>query len=295
MKSTPAGPSFRLSTPGYHRDDVDTFIRTLENERAQLQARVADLEAVALQATVEGQARGAAHNNELDRVLITGENLEKWAESGTSSSQELDRFPSELGAERHTAVTSSAISVRPPLNRSHRLALWLVSLLAGTAAVSAVLYLKVPVLNVATRHHGVIVNEPVTQVAGPSARTELQPAAASVSTPVVRPEPPTVTPAGPPVRSQRPNGGLTILVNTHDPCWIGATLDGQRKLGRLMQRGETTILHALDDVVLKAGNAGAVSLTINGLAAAPLGRQGQTVTTRITLANYMRFIEQAHR
>jgi hypothetical protein len=52
-------------------------------------------------------------------------------------------------------------------------------------------------------------------------------------------------------------------------------------------------LHALDEVVLKAGNAGALSLTINGLAAAPLGRQGQTVTTRITLANYMHFTERA--
>jgi hypothetical protein len=274
---------------------VDTFIRALENERAQLQARVADLEAAALQATVEGQARVAPHNHVLDRVLITGENLEKWAESGTSSSQELDKFPSEIGAERHTAVTSSAIYVRPPLNRSHRLALWLVPLLAATAAVSAVLYMKVPVLNFAPRHHGVIVNGPVNQVAGPSVHTELQPAAPSVATPDMRPEPPTVTPAGPAVGSQRPNDGLTILVNTRDLCWIGATLDGQRKLGRLMQRGETTILHALDEVVLRAGNAGAVSLTINGLAAAPLGGQGQTVTTRITLANYMRFTEQADR
>jgi hypothetical protein len=71
------------------------------------------------------------------------------------------------------------------------------------------------------------------------------------------------------------------------------TLDGQRKLERLLRRGETTILHARDEVVLKAGNAGALSLTINGLAAAPLGRRGQTVTTRITMANYKRLLEPA--
>jgi hypothetical protein len=295
MKSTPAGPSFRTSTPGYHRDDVDTFIRAWENERAQLQARIADLEAAALQATVEGQARAEPHNHVLDRALITGENLEEWAEPRTSSSQELEKFPSEVGAERHPAVTSSAIHVRPPLNRSHRLALWPVPLLAATAWGSAMLYMKVPVLNFAPRHHGVIVNEPVNQVAGPRVHTELQPAAPSVAAPDMRPEPPTVTPAGPPVGSQRPTDGLTIVVNTRDLCWIGATLDRQRKIGRLMQRGETTILHALDEVVLRAGNAGAVSLTINGLAAAPLGGQGKTVTTRISLSNYRRFTEKADR
>jgi hypothetical protein len=274
---------------------VDTFIRALENERAQLQARVADLEAAALQAIVEGQARAEPRNHVLDRALITGENLEKWAESRTSSSQELDRFPTEIGAERQQTVTSSAIYVRPPLNRSHRLALWLVPLLAATAMGSAVLYMKVPVLNFAPRHHSAIVNEPVNQVAVPSVHTELQPAAPSVATPDMPPEPPRVTPAGPPAGSQRPTDGLTIVVNTRDLCWIGATLDRQRKIGRLMQRGETTILHALDEVVLRAGNAGAVSLTINGLAATPLGGQGKTVTTRITLANYRRFTENADR
>jgi hypothetical protein len=41
---------------------------------------------------------------------------------------------------------------------------------------------------------------------------------------------------------------------------------------------------------LRVGNAGALSLTINGVAAVPLGRQGQAVTTRITLANYQRLL-----
>jgi hypothetical protein len=57
MKSTPARPPFRTSSQGYHRQDVDTYIRGLADERAQLQGRVADLEAV-LDATVQGlQAR----------------------------------------------------------------------------------------------------------------------------------------------------------------------------------------------------------------------------------------------
>ena len=61
----------------------------------------------------------------------------------------------------------------------------------------------------------------------------------------------------------------------------------------MMQRGGEAILYARDEVVLRVGNAGALSLTINGVAAAPLGRQGQTVTTRITLANYKHLTEQS--
>jgi len=228
-------------------------IRALSDERAQLQQRVADLEAV-LQATIEVlQARVAPHP---------------------------------------AAVTSSAMNARSPLNRARRLALRLVLLLVATAAIPAVLYLRKPVLSFGTGGHAGTGNEPANQAGAPTIDTKQQATAPSVATPDMRPEP-LVTPVGPAVGSQRPSDGLTISIDTRDRCWIGATLDGKRKLERLMKRGETTILHALDEVVLKTGNAGALSLTINGLAAAPLGRKGQTVTTRITLANYMRFTQQA--
>jgi hypothetical protein len=153
MKSTPARPSFRTGTPGYHRQDVDTFIRALEDEHAQLQARVADLEAV-LHATIQVlQARLAPHKHELDGVLITGEHLEEWGKSAIPTPRETHRAPTERGAERHPAVTSTAMNAYPPLNRSHRLVLVLVPLLIATAGVPALWYLRVPVLNFATRHH----------------------------------------------------------------------------------------------------------------------------------------------
>jgi hypothetical protein len=286
MKSTPPRPSFRTSTTGYDREDVDRFIRAVADERVCLQERVADLEAV-LHATVEVlQARLAPHKHELDRMLISGEIPESREESTSPTPQETLRLPREIGAERHAAITT-ATNAHPPRNRSHRLALMLVPLLVA-AAVPAVWYLRVPVLSFAARGRSTLANEPVNRVATPVVRTEQEPAASSVATPDMRPEPPPAPPAEPPVGSPRPSNGLTIVLSASDRCWISATFDGQRRLERLMQRGETTMLHALDEVVLKAGNAGALSLTINGLAASPLGRHGQTVTTRITLANYMR-------
>jgi hypothetical protein len=158
-------------------------------------------------------------------------------------------------------------------------------------AVPAVLYLRMPALNFAAPAHSAVVNGPISQVAAPVVRPEQPPAASSVATSDIRPEPPPATPLGPAVVLQRPSDGLTILLNARDLCWIGTTLDGQHKLERLMHPGETAILHARDEVVLRAGNAGALWLTINGLAAAPLGRQGQAVTTRITPANYKRLTE----
>ena len=72
MKSTPARPPFRTSSQGYHREDVDTFVLALANEHAQLQERVADLEAV-LDATIQVlTARLAPRQHELDRAVPLG-------------------------------------------------------------------------------------------------------------------------------------------------------------------------------------------------------------------------------
>jgi hypothetical protein len=62
-----------------------------------------------------------------------------------------------------------------------------------------------------------------------------------------------------------------------------------------MQRGEKATLHAGEEMVLRVGNAGALSLTIIGLATVPLGRQGQAITTRINLGNYRHLIEPSQR
>src|SRR5262245_59699905 len=101
MKATPARPFFRTSTPGYHREDVDTCIRALADERADLRERVADLEAV-LHATIEVlQERLAPHQHELDRMLITGERHANWEESTSPTPQETHWVPTETGTEPH--------------------------------------------------------------------------------------------------------------------------------------------------------------------------------------------------
>ena len=67
-------------------------------------------------------------------------------------------------------------------------------------------------------------------------------------------------------------------------------LDGERKVERELDAGEQATVQARNEVVLRVGNAAAISLTINGVAALPLGRPGEPVTTRITPDNYTRFL-----
>jgi hypothetical protein len=59
----------------------------------------------------------------------------------------------------------------------------------------------------------------------------------------------------------------------------------------LLEPGEEAALHVVDEVVLTAGDAAALDVTINGAPVRALGRAGQVVTVRIDPANYRSFLE----
>ena len=44
-------------------------------------------------------------------------------------------------------------------------------------------------------------------------------------------------------------------------------------------------------MVLTAGDASAISLTLNGAEAKPLGKSGEVVTTRVNLANFKDYLQ----
>jgi len=45
-------------------------------------------------------------------------------------------------------------------------------------------------------------------------------------------------------------------------------------------------------MVLTAGDAGAIALTLNGADAKPLGKAGEIVTRRLNLANYKDYLQR---
>jgi hypothetical protein len=142
---------------------------------------------------------------------------------------------------------------------------------------------------------------PAPSVAVTAAPTRTQPAAEptappppapSLSTPAVVPTaaPPADTPAPAVAASPPVRGELTVALSVKRPCWVTATIDGQKTLDRLLQVGEQQTIDVRREMVLTVGDASAVSMTLNGAAARPLGKAGEVVTTHVTPNNFKDYL-----
>lgn len=85
--------------------------------------------------------------------------------------------------------------------------------------------------------------------------------------------------------------GLALTLTATSPCWIRSSVDGAHAVERLMQPGEALVVWGHEEVVLRVGDGAALTVTINGLAAAPLGRAGEVVTRRITRETVKLFLQ----
>jgi cytoskeleton protein RodZ len=83
---------------------------------------------------------------------------------------------------------------------------------------------------------------------------------------------------------------LTVDLSVTRPCWLSATVDGEKKIERLLQAGERQTIEVGRELSLTAGDASAVKMTINGADAKPLGREGQVVTARVNRSNFRNYL-----
>jgi cytoskeletal protein RodZ len=79
---------------------------------------------------------------------------------------------------------------------------------------------------------------------------------------------------------------LALGVKAVAPCWLSMAVDGQTSKMRLLARDESFVVRAEREVTLKVGDGAALSLTVNGQPARPLGGPGQPAAVSITPANY---------
>jgi len=133
-------------------------------------------------------------------------------------------------------------------------------------------------------------SEPVARVTAPAQPVKQPPAAAAVKPVVAAPavQPPVQTPALDAREEDATH--LTIDLTVTAPCWVTATVDGEKKIERLLQTGERQTLEVAREVSLTAGDAAAVRMTINGLDARPLGRRNEVVTARINPTNFRTYL-----
>ncbi len=118
------------------------------------------------------------------------------------------------------------------------------------------------------------VPEPIAAAPIPAARTD-----------VPRPTPTDpardVVPAGGPLQA----GGLSLQITARAACWVSATADGREAYRQLMAAGEEVTLQASRELHVNVGDAGAVSLLLNGARVRSLGGAGEVVTLRIDRDN----------
>lgn len=86
-------------------------------------------------------------------------------------------------------------------------------------------------------------------------------------------------------------GPLQIELVPQGPCWLVITVDGERVLAKLLQAGDRHTVEASDEVLLRVGDPGALSFSINGHAGRTLGAPGQPVDVRITKDNFREFLD----
>jgi cytoskeletal protein RodZ len=89
-----------------------------------------------------------------------------------------------------------------------------------------------------------------------------------------------------------PSAPLVVDMSTTSDCWLFVTTDGTASPSRVYAKGERLSVSARREVIVKAGDAAALVVTINGRPAAPLGGAGRVVTIRLTPDNWASFVAQ---
>ena len=95
--------------------------------------------------------------------------------------------------------------------------------------------------------------------------------------PAARPPRPVAAPVSPAASDP---SVLAVTIDVRRPAWIRTTIDGRADVGRLFNAGDTRRITAREEIVMRAGDAGAVFVSVNGSEARPLGHDGRVVTRR---------------
>ena len=81
-----------------------------------------------------------------------------------------------------------------------------------------------------------------------------------------------------------------VLLAFDDACWISVSVDGTRTPSRTVAAGERVEFAVQQSITLTAGNAGALSMTLNGRPARALGAAGEVVTRTIPASGFESFL-----
>jgi cytoskeletal protein RodZ len=118
-----------------------------------------------------------------------------------------------------------------------------------------------------------------------------EPVALLKETPAVDPAATPQPPAGAAGSVSQAAAPIHLTIAAQAECWLRVKVDNDIVFERILRAGERLIYQAYASVTLSAGNAGGLSMTINGKPARPLGTPGQVVVKTITLDTLANFLQ----
>lgn len=137
---------------------------------------------------------------------------------------------------------------------------------------------------------------PTAPAAPPSSRPAGNPppsAAAQASVqPVADPAPADAAPAPPaaaseiPVVAPNPNATVRVGITADEAVWIRAVVNGKNQFEGVLQAHESRNIDADGQVTLRLGNAGGITLTLNGKPIGAVGPKGQIRTVQFTSGGF---------
>lgn len=243
-------PDFSVRWRGYDRAEVDQFLRETEADRRRLQDSLAQLDLIA---NFGENGRRELHRLTTLRREIAG-CLETSIAALHTATDLLSSAPGANSGEEDAVIDAVPAGARVPFGRRAP------ATVAGSAAVCGLVA-------------AVLLFEPRARA-------------------IPMPPPPPPAPIALAAKSKPAviNQGLLLTLTARRSCWVGTSIDGGQPLERLLAADETILLRADKEVLLRVGDAGALSLMINSQPAKPLGGSGQVTTARITRANYAAFL-----
>lgn len=133
---------------------------------------------------------------------------------------------------------------------------------------------------------------PVQPPAAPSTTAQDQAQATAPSAtpaePAPSPAPPTQPAAAPPAANSadRTPGPVRVQVTAEEAVWVLARADGKYLFSGTLEANETRTIDATERLTLRLGNAGGVTITLNGKPLGPVGPKGQVREVQFTSGGF---------
>ena len=96
-----------------------------------------------------------------------------------------------------------------------------------------------------------------------------------------QPSAPAAAAASDPARTPAVDG-VNVSVTLTERCWTEVSVDGQSVFEGIIEKGKTESWQGKESVVVRAGNAGALDVTLNGKKLGVFGDQGEVLERRFT-------------